>query len=377
MRIPVCIPIIPKKAKEYVNAVIDRNWVSSLCLDEDVNFLKKLEEGFSSFIGVRYGIAVTSGTTALDLAVATLDLGPGDEVIVPSFTMIASVTPIIRQGARPVFVDADETTWCMDVRAVKKAVTEKTKAIMAVHIYGHPVDMDAIMQIAQEHNLYVIEDAAEAIGTQYKGRMAGGIGTIGCFSFYANKMMTCGEGGLLVTDREEHARRAAKLKDQAFGEPRFIHDDIGFNFRMNNLTAAYAYASFEEVSDYIEKRIKNAALYEVVLSDIEGIVRPPHGDNGCRNSYWMYGVLVDPARYGRTKSELRGLLKTEHGVDTRDFFFPMHKQPIMIQKGYVTEETRMPVSEKLWDQGFYLPSSTDLTEEQINHVGNALKTLAT
>ena len=147
MRIPVCIPVIPKKAKEYVNAVIDKNWVSSLCLDEDVNFLKKLEEGFSSFIGVRYGIAVTSGTTALDLAVATLDLGPGDEVIVPSFTMIASVTPIIRRGARPVFVDADETTWCMDVRAVKKAVTEKTKAIMAVHIYGHPVDMDAIMQL--------------------------------------------------------------------------------------------------------------------------------------------------------------------------------------------------------------------------------------
>ena len=150
----------------------------------------------------------------------------------------------------------------------------------------------------------MIEDAAEAIGTQYKGRMAGGIGTIGCFSFYANKMMTCGEGGLLVTDHEEHAQRAAKLKDQAFGEPRFIHDDIGFNFRMNNLTAAYAYASFEEVSDYIEKRIKNAALYDVVLSEIKGIVRPPRGDNGCRNSYWMYGVLVDPARYGRTKSEL-------------------------------------------------------------------------
>jgi perosamine synthetase len=377
MRIPVCIPVIPRKAKEYVNAVIDKNWVSSLCLDEDVNFLKKLEEGFSSFIGVRYGIAVTSGTTALDLAVATLDLGPGDEVIVPSFTMIASVTPIIRGGARPVFVDADETTWCMDARAVKKAVTEKTKAIMAVHIYGYPVDMDAIMQIAQEHNLSVIEDAAEAIGTQYKGRMVGGIGTIGCFSFYANKMMTCGEGGLLVTDQEEHARRAAKLKDQAFGEPRFIHDDIGFNFRMNNLTAAYAYASFEEVSDSIEKRIKNAALYDAVLSDIEGIVRPPRGDNGCRNSYWMYGVLVDPARYGRTKSELRGLLKSEHGVDTRDFFFPMHKQPIMIQKGYVSEEARMPVSEKLWDQGFYLPSSTDLTEEQINYVGDALRTLAT
>ncbi len=375
MSIPVCVPAVPKKAKEYVSAAIDKNWVSSLCLDEEVNFIKKLEDGFSSYIGVKYGTATTSGSTALDLAVATLKIAEGDEVIVPTFTMVATANSVIHNGAKPVFVDADPQSWCIDANAIEQAITEKTKAIMPVHVYGYPAEMTKILEIAKRHNLYVIEDAAEAIGTEYKGKKAGSFGDIGCFSFYANKTMTCGEGGMLVTDNEEVYKRAAMLKDQAFGEPRFIHEDVGFNFRMNNLTAAYAFASFEEVSDYVEKKIKNAALYDKLLAGIEGITLPKNGAEGIKNSYWMYGILIDEKKYGGSKAEVRKILKSEHGIDTRDFFYPMHKQPIMIKKGYVAEGTSFPVSEMLWEQGLYLPSSVNLKEEEINYIAEALKGL--
>lgn len=375
MGIPVCVPVIPKNAEKYVSEVIRKNWVSSLCLDDEVNFLKKLEDGFSSFIGVKFGIAVTNGTTALDLAIATLKIGPGDEVIVPSFTMIATASSVVHNGASPVFVDSDPHTWCIDAGLIEQAITERTKAIIPVHIYGYPADMDRIMEIAGKYKLSVIEDAAEAIGTEYKGKKAGSFGDLNCFSFYANKTMTSGEGGMVVSSNEELARRAAMLKDQAFGQPRFIHEEIGFNFRMNNLTAAYAYASFEEVPEYINKRIRNAELYNRALSDIEGITLPPQSTDTIKNSYWMYGILIDEKKYGRSKQEVMKLLKSDYGIDTRDFFYPMHKQPVMIKKGYVKEGTRMPVSEKLWNDGFYLPSSTNLREEQIVSITDALKKL--
>ncbi|MDD4894399.1 MAG: DegT/DnrJ/EryC1/StrS family aminotransferase [Candidatus Omnitrophica bacterium] len=375
MGIPVCIPVIPKNAKKYVDAVIDKNWVSSLCLDEEVNYLKKLEIGFSGFVGVKYGTAVTSGTAALQLAYAVLKICPGDEVIMPSFTMVATASAAIHSGARPVFVDADKDTWCIDVDKIESLITKKTKAIVPVHMYGHPCDMERIMDIAKKYNLFVIEDAAEAIGTEYKGKKAGSIGDIGCFSFYANKTMTCGEGGMLVTNNENYAKRAAMLKDQAFGQPRFIHEDIGFNFRMNNLNAAYAYASFEEVSDYVAKRIHNAELYNKFLSGIEGIILPPVSKNGLVNSYWMYGIMIDRNKFGMAKQEVRDQLKSQFGVETRDFFYPMHKQPVMLKRGYAKENQQMPVSERLWEDGLYLPSSTNLKEEQIIYVADALKKL--
>jgi len=375
MGIPVCIPAVPKKAQEYVASVIEKNWVSSLCLDEELNFIKKLEEGFSSFVGVKHGIVTTNGSTALDLAVATLGIGKGDEVIMPTFTIIATANSIIHNGATPVFVDVDPHTWCMNVDLIEGAITERTKAIMPVHIYGYAAEMDTIMEIAKKHNLFVIEDSAEAIGTEYKGKMAGSIGDIGCFSFYANKMMTSGEGGMLVTNNDEIAQKAALLKDHAFGEPRFIHHAIGFNFKMNNLTAAYAYASFEELPEYIEKRGKNAAHYNQLLSGTEGIVMPPRSDENIKNSYWMYGILIDEEKYGRSKKETVELLKSDFGIETRDFFYPMHKQPILIKEGYTTEGTSMPASEKLWAQGFYLPSSTNLKEEQIEYIADSLKKL--
>ena len=376
MRVPTCIPVIPKNAKKYVNAAIDKNWISSLCLDEQVNFIEKLEKGMARYVGVRYGVSTTSGSTALDLALATLGIKPDDEVIIPSFTMIATAHAVIHNGGIPVFVDADEETWCMDTSLIEQTITGRTKAIIPVHIYGHPEDMDKINAIAEKHNLYVIEDAAEAIGTQYKGEMAGSLGNIACFSFYANKIITSGEGGILVTDNENFAKRATMLKDQAFGVPRFIHEDIGFNFRMNNLTAAYAFASFEEVEDAVEKRRRNAKLYSEGLSDIEGITLPPEKDY-AKSSFWMYGILIDEAVFGFSKTKVKDILKQKYTIDTRDFFYPMHRQPSLIKRDYVRDDISMPISEKLWNCGLYLPSSTNLKEAEINYVVEAIRNIKT
>ena len=373
MKIPVCIPVVPRNAERYVTEVIRKNWVSALCLDEKVNFIKKLEDGFAGFIGAKHCTTTTSGSTALDLAVATLGIGSGDEVIVPTFTMMATANAVIHNGAKPVFVDADEETWCIDPSLIEEAITERTKAIIPVHIYGHPVDMDKINMLATKYNnLFVVEDAAEAIGTQYKGKMAGSLSDIACFSFYANKMITSGEGGMLVTNDEDLAEKARRLKDQGFGVPRFIHEEVGFNFRMNNLTAAYAYASFEDVGEYIEKRRTNARLYTEGLSDIEGIILPPE-KGYAKNSYWMYGILIDEEVFGHSKEEVRRLLKKNHGIDTRDFFYPLHKQPAMVKNGYVNAGASMSVSERLWRQGLYLPSSTNLTEGEIHCVVKAMR----
>ncbi|NCO32270.1 MAG: hypothetical protein AUJ92_19760 [Armatimonadetes bacterium CG2_30_59_28] len=375
MPIPVCIPVIPRNAKEYINAVVDRNWVSSVCLDEEVNFIRKLEEGFGAYVGVQHGIATTSGTTALDLAIATLGICPGDEVIVPTFTMVGTALGVIHSGARPVFVDSDPDTWCIDVNLIEAAITDRTRAVLPVHIYGYPVDMDPLRALARARGLYVIEDAAEAIGTEYKGQKAGSMSDIACFSFYANKTVTSGEGGILVTNSDDHAKRATMLKDMAFGSTRFIHEDIGYNFRMNNLTAAYAFASFEEVEENVAKRIRNASLYAAALADIEGIQLPPVSTTECKNSYWMYGILIDEEKFGCSRDETRQFLKQEHGVDTRDFFYPMHKQPIMVERGYADPTTVMPVSERLWESGFYLPSSSNLREDQIAFIADALRKL--
>jgi perosamine synthetase len=375
LAIPVCLPVVPRNAKKYVDAVIEKNWVSSLCLEEEVDFIGRLEREFSQFCGVRYGTTVTNGSTALDLTVAALDLPPGSEIIVPTFTMVATANAVIHNGHVPVFVDSDPNTWCINVAEIEKVLTKKTRAIIPVHIYGYPCDMDRIMEITGKHDLFMIEDAAEAIGTEYRGRKAGSFGDMACFSFYANKIITSGEGGIVVTDNEELHKRAAMLKNQGFGEVRFIHEEVGFNFRMSNLTAAYAYASFEEVTDNIRKRIRNAELYNQGLQDIEGIILAPKSQEGIRNSYWMYGILVDEKVYGRTKAEVRERLKSEFAIDTRDFFFPMHKQPAMIKHGYSTKGATMPVSERLWDQGFYLPSSTNLKRAEIEAVVDALHKL--
>jgi perosamine synthetase len=372
LSIPVCIPSIPKNALRYLAAVVNENWISSQCLNPEVDYLSKLEKGFSSYVGARHGIAVNSGTSALHLAVAALDIGPGDEVIVPAFTMISTALSVIHNGATPVFVDADPDTWCMDPGLIEAAITDKTRAIIPVHIYGYPADMDAIKALAAKYALYVIEDAAEAIGTVYKGQMAGSMSDMSCFSFFANKQLTCGEGGMLLTNDDRLAERASNLKNMAFGQPRFIHQDLGFNFRMNNLSAAYAYASFEELDQAIEARIENARMYSEALASISGITLPPVSGKGSRNAYWMYGIRVNEQIFGRAKSETRDLLKSIHSIETRDFFYPMNKQPAILKKGYQTCQHPFPIAEKLWKDGLYLPSSTHLSPDDIAKVCDAL-----
>ncbi|MFH0725317.1 MAG: DegT/DnrJ/EryC1/StrS family aminotransferase [Pseudomonadota bacterium] len=374
-KIPVCNPVIPENAMKYVNEVIQANWISSSCPDQDINFIKKLEKGFSAFVGTKYGVTTTSGTSALNLAVSCLNLGKGDEIIMPSFTMISTATCAVHHGARPVFVDACKDTWCMDSSMIEKAITRNTKAIMPVHIYGYPADMNNIMSIAAQKGLYVIEDAAHAIGTQYYGHHAGSMGIIGCFSFYANKIVTSGEGGMLVTNDPIIARRANYLKNHAFSETRFIHEDFGYNYRMNNLTAAYGYASFEGVRDNIKKKTGIAQWYNTALKNVEGILLPPESNANIQNSYWMYAILIDKNRFGRDKSEVRQLLAQNYAIETRDFFYPLHKQPAIIRSGLSHKEDRLPVSEMLWDRGCYLPSGVDLNEKQINYIAESLEQL--
>ena len=232
-----------------------------------------------------------------------------------------------------------------------------------------------INSLAEKHGLFIIEDAAEAIDTQYFGKRAGSMSDFGCFSFYANKTVTCGEGGMLVTSDRELARRAAKLKDQAFGVRRFVHEELGFNFRMSNILAAYAYASFEEVESAVSVKKKNAALYSEALSDIAGLTLPPRSTDDIINTFWMYGVLMDRDEFGISKEEAMRRLREESGIETRDFFLPMHRQPVMINSGFVDTGTAMPVSDMLWERGFYLPSGIDITERDIAYIADSIRSL--
>jgi len=365
--IPVCEPLIGDSEKGNVLECLDTNWISSAG-----RFVSEFEKRFPrECCDVEYGVAVCNGTTAIHLAVAALGLGVGDEVICPSFTMIASANPIVYAGARPVFVDAEEETWNMDVSKIEQHITDRTKAIMVVHIYGHPCDMDPIMELAEKHNLKIIEDAAEAHGAEYRKKRVGGLGDIAAFSFYANKIITTGEGGMVVTDDKELADRAQLLKNLAFlREKRFLHRDLGFNYRMTNIQAAIGCAQLDRLDEFVEIKRKNAALYSSLLAKVPGVTTPAE-KKWAKNVYWMYSILIDPSEFGMSRDDLTKKLR-DAGVDSRDFFVPMHKQPIYEKLGF-TDDIRRPVSEMLGDRGLYLPSGLGLTEEQIHTVCQTVK----
>jgi len=363
--IPVCQPLITGKELEYVTDCLQSNWISS-----SGKYIAQFEEKFAQYCGSKYGVSTTSGTTALHLALASLGIGKGDEVIVPAFTMIAPVFAILYTGAKPALVDCEPETWNMDVTQIESKITPNTRAILPVHIYGHPCDMDPILEIARKHNLYVVEDAAEAHGAEYKGRKVGGIGDIGCFSFYANKILTTGEGGMIVTNREEIEERARRLKDQAYSpEKRFLHTDLGFNYRMTNIQAAIGLAQLEKVEELVERRRENARLYRALLTGVGGI-RLPIQREWAKNVYWMYCILIEGG-FGRSRDELRAKL-SEHGIDTRDFFIPMHQQPALKNLGLFEAES-YPVSEDISRRGMYLPSGSGLKEEEIRQVCATMK----
>ncbi len=299
----------------------------------------------------------------MHLALATLGIGPGDEVILPTFTMIATINAITYTGATPVLVDSEPLTWNMDLNQVADKITPRTRAVMPVHTYGHPVDMDPLAEMAERHGFYIIEDAAEAHGAEYKGHKAGSLGHAGCFSFYANKIITTGEGGMITTDDAELAQLARVLRDHAFSEERhFWHKYLGFNYRMTNMQAAVGLAQTEQMESFVAARRANAARYTAALSQIPGIVTPPEAE-WVKNVFWMYSILVEDES-GMTRDQLRAYL-ADHGIETRTFFIPMHLQPIYYP-AYKGE--RYPVAEMLCQRGFYLPSASSLTAHEVDYV---------
>lgn len=360
--IPVCEPRLDGKELEYITRCVESGWISSAG-----KYIEEFEEAFSSYCGTKYGIACTSGTTALHLAMVTLGIGPGDEVIIPTFTMIATANAARYAGGTPVFVDSEPVTYNIDPDRIEEKITERTKAIVPIHTYGHPADMDKLMKIAKKYNIYIIEDAAEAHGAEFKGKKAGSIGDVGCFSFYANKIITTGEGGMIVTDNEAIAKIAKNLRDHAFSKERhFWHKYLGFNYRMTNLQAAIGLAQTERIEEFVKARRKNASLYTSLLKRIKGI-RTPVELKGYKSVFWMYGIVVEE-KFGLTRDELRKAL-AERGVETRTFFIPIHLQPIY----YREDGECFPVAEELCRKGMYLPSASTLTEREIEYIVSAIK----
>jgi len=368
IRIPVCSPEIGEKEVEYVAKCVRSGWISSIG-----EYVTTFEKKFAGYCGCKFGVATNSGTTALHLALATLDVKEGDEVIIPTFTMIATPNAVTYTGAKPVLVDAELYTWNMNVSKIPEKITERTKVILPVHTYGHPVDMKPILEIAEQHDLYVIEDAAEAHGAEYSGKRTGSLGEVGCFSFYANKIITTGEGGMLVTNNEEIAEKARWLRSHAFGRhgKHFYHEAIGFNYRMSALQAAFGLAQLERIAEFVSKRRNNAKLYNSLLSELEGKVTLPPEAPWAKNVYWMYSVLIEE-NFGLSRNDLMEKLE-QQGIETRTFFYPIHLQPI-----YATQfnPADYPVADLLSKKGVNLPSGNNLTPSEIEQVCECIIKLA-
>lgn len=365
-RIPIAEPDLSGNEEKYVIECIRTGWISS-----KGKFVDQFEEKFASYIGVRHAIAVSSGTAALHLALAALDIRPGDEVIMPTFTMIACANVAKYLGAKPVLVDSEISTWNIDPNKIEEKIANKTKAIMVVHIYGHPADMDPIMKIAKKYGLYVIEDAAEAHGAEYKGRKVGSIGDIGCFSFYANKIITTGEGGIITTNDDKIAEKVRRLRDQGYNlsmRKWLVHDVIGYNYRLTNLQAAVGLAQLERIEEFINRHREMACYYNSLLKDIRGVTLPPEMP-WAKNVYWMYTILVNEEVLGITRDDLMKKLET-YGVDTRAAFLPIHLQP-PYRNIYANE--KYPVAELLGKRGINLPSGNSTTKADIEYVVAAIK----
>lgn len=361
--IPVNAPVLSPRATTYVSDCIKSGWISSAG-----SYISRFENSFAAYIGVGHAITTTSGTAALHLAIASLGIGPGDEVIMPDLTIISCPLSVMYCGATPVFVDVDPVTFTIDPSRIEQKITKRTRAIMVVHLYGHPCDMDPIMALAEKYKLAVIEDAAEAHGARYKGKRVGGIGTVGIFSFYANKIVTSGEGGMVVTNDLRLAKRARLLKDLAHSpRRRFWHEHIGFNYRMTNVSAAIGLAQLESIEVYIKKKKWMAREYTKALRGIPFLVLPPH-QPWAESVYWMYALtLTNDAPLSKTEVRNRLIMR---GIDTRDFFYPLHIQPILRQ--FVKKNDHFPISHFASRHGFYVPSGLAITRQEIYAVARAL-----
>lgn len=361
MKLAVNAPLFDFREAKYLKECIDTGWISS-----EGPFVKKFEEVFANFCQVKYGVSCTNGTTALHLALLALGVKSGDEVIMPTFTMIATAYAAVYLGAKPVLVDACPNTWNMATAQIADKITKKTKVILPVHIYGHPVDMQDIWDITKKKNIKILEDAAEAHGAQYKGVRAGNLSDVAAFSFYANKIITTGEGGMIVTNQEEIAKKAAYFRNMAFQtKTRYLHQDIGYNYRMTNLQAAVGLAQMEKIDEFIKKKINTARLYHEQLSKIEGITLP-YQEPWAKNVYWMYSILINEKILGLSRDEFM-LKLAQEGIGTRSFFVPMHQQPIFRKMGLFLRE-RYPVAEDISKRGLYLPSGLNMDANKVDFV---------
>ncbi|HVO49253.1 MAG TPA: DegT/DnrJ/EryC1/StrS family aminotransferase [Steroidobacteraceae bacterium] len=368
--IPVNQPLLDGNERRYLNECIDTGWISS-----EGPFVQEFEKRFAQRVGRAHGVAVCNGSAALDASVAALRLAPGDEVILPTFTIISCAAAIVRAGAVPVVVDADPDAFNMRPQDVEARITSRTRAIMAVHIFGVPVDMDPLLDIARRRGLRVIEDAAEMHGQTYKGRPCGSLGDISTFSFYPNKHVTTGEGGMIVTDDDELAQRCRSLRNLCFQpHKRFVHEELGWNLRMTNLQAAVGLAQLERLDEFVARKRRMGEQYDELLCDIPGLQLPVKRTSYAQSIYWVYGVVLHEEVPFDAEEAMRRL--AVRGIGSRPFFWPMHEQPVFQRMGLFRGE-RYPHAERLARRGFYVPSGLGLTPEQMQRVGAALRAIMT
>ena len=362
--IPVFEPTIGETEIAYVTDALRRGEISG----NFGTYLDRFEKGFAAYCGCKHGIAVTSGTTALHLAVDAAGIGAGDEVLVSASTNIATALGVYHNGALPVPVDSEDVTWNLNLELVESLITPRTKGIIPVHLFGHPVEMNQLMEIARRHNIVVIEDCAESHGATVKGRMTGSFGDMSCYSFYANKIITTGEGGMVTTNDDRLAERLRLLRNLGFTKPRFRHEVAGYNFRMTSYQAAMGLAQLEKIDTVIAEKRRLAARYNALLADLPGLGLPVEL-NWAKHVYWMYAITVEP-EFGLTRDELAGKL-AQAGVETRTFFCPMNRQPVLKElPGFRADNC--PVADRLWEAGLYLPSAPTLSDEKLEFVRDAI-----
>jgi perosamine synthetase len=364
-KIPVAEPALIGREAEYVADCLATTWISS-----SGRYVKEFEETFAEFCGVEHALTCANGTVALHLALLAEGVGPGDQVIVPSLTYVATANCVRYCGATPIFVDSEPDTWNLDPTKLDELVTERTKGIVAVHLYGHPADMDPILQLAERRGLFVIEDAAEAHGARYRGRIVGSIGTSAIFSFYGNKIVTTGEGGMVVTNDSERAARIGILKGQGQDpERRYWFPVVGYNYRLTNVAAAIGLAQMEKIDWHVERRRENAAWYREELTDVDWLTFSPEL-SWARNAYWMSCVLVSPGA-PVDRDELMERL-AERGIETRPFFYPLHTLPPYAEGA----RGPFPIAEDLAAHGLNLPSSALLSREDVAYVAREISRVA-
>lgn len=364
--IPVNEPLLNGNEKKYLCECIDTGWISS-----EGPFVKEFEEKMSHMVNRKFGVAVANGTAALEVAVQALGIGKDDEVIMPTFTIISCAMAVTKVGAKPVLVDSDKNTWNMNIDEIESKITSKTKAIMVVHLYGLPVEIDKVLEIAKRYNLKVIEDAAEMHGQTYLGKPCGSFGDVSIFSFYPNKHITTGEGGMIVTDDEELAERCKSIRNLCFKKDvRYVHDEISDNYRFTNLQAAVGLAQLERIEEFVKIKRNMGTYYTEQLKDVKGIKLPISKTDYAENIYWVYGIVLDES-IALDNREIQKRF-AEEGIGTRTFFWCMHEQPVYLKKGLFKNE-KYPNAEYLARKGFYIPSGLALTDEQRERVVESVK----